>query len=246
MKYLKINNKLQNKSMFLKELKYNQCKSKVITFLNPFSYNVFLENEELIENFDSFYADGALLVKLHNIFNKNKIDRVSFDFSSIAKDVLEYANNNKLNIALIGAKQKELDGALVNLKNIYPSINFIYTRNGYFNNEYEYVECFKNLKEYDIDILIIGMGSPYQEKFAVKVKNENINLPLIFTCGGFLTQTSIKADYYHPFVKRFGLRWLQRAIMHKHVRNRLIKDYPIFIIKYIYNHILMKLKGEVK
>lgn len=57
-----------------------------------------------------------------------------------------------------------------------------------------------------IDILIIGMGSPYQEKFAVKIKKENINIPLTFTCGGFLTQTSIKADYYHPLVKKFGFK----------------------------------------
>lgn len=239
MNYLDINEKIKTKQNLLKLLSKSQNNTQLITFLNPFSYKVFLENEDLINNFDSFYADGILLVKLHNIFNQNKIDRVSFDFSSIAKDVLGFANNNKLNIALIGATQDELDGAVKNLKNMYSNINFCYTRNGYFNNEDEYIKCFTDLRNIKIDILIIGMGSPYQEKFAVRVKKENLQIPLVFTCGGFLTQTSIKADYYYPLVKRFGLRWLQRALMHKHVRDRLIKDYPVFIIKYIWNHLLI-------
>lgn len=235
--YQEIDVKIKNKKDLLVTLNKDLTTIKLLTFLNPYSYKVFLENSELIDEFDSFYADGALLVKLHNVFNQNKIDRVSFDFSSIAKDVLEYANNNQLNIALIGAKQDELDAAVKNLKNMYPNINYCYTRNGYFNDDEEYVKCFDELENIKVDILIIGMGSPHQEKFAVRVKKENLDIPLFFTCGGFLTQTSIKADYYHPLVKKFGLRWLQRAIMHKHVRNRLIKDYPRFVVEYISNHL---------
>lgn len=240
--YKTINCKIKNKSYFLNYLSSKKNgNTKLITFLNPYSYNVLSNNYEYIKEFDSIYADGSLLVLLHNLFNKNKIDRVSFDFSSIATDVLEYANNNSLNIALIGAKQNEIEGATKNLKKMYPNINFIYTRNGYFNNELDYEKCFSDLKQIDIDILIIGMGSPYQEKFAVRVKNEKINIGLVFTCGGFLTQTSIKTDYYHPLVKKFDLRWLQRAIMHKHVRSRLVKEYPLFVVKYIYNNLKEKL-----
>jgi exopolysaccharide biosynthesis WecB/TagA/CpsF family protein len=237
--YRKIDKKIKNKKLFLEILisqKENKD-SKLITFLNPYSYNVFMNNSSLIKEFDSFYADGALLVKLYNLFNKNKIDRVSFDFSSIASNVLEYTQENKLAISFIGAKEEELNSALFNLRLLYPGMNIVYSRNGYFQNEIDYKNCFESMKKIKIDILIIGMGSPYQEKFAVRVKRENLDIPLVFTCGGFLTQTSIKADYYHPLVKKFGLRWLQRAIMHKHVRDRLLKDYPIFVIKYIYNHL---------
>jgi len=234
--YKELNNKLKTKFFLMELIKKNNT-TKFITFVNPFSYDIFLKDSKMIKEFDVFFADGALLVKLHNLFNKNKIERVSFDFSSIATDVLNYVNENNTSLAVIGAKEEELKGAISNLKILYPNLNIIYSRNGYFNNESDYRECFEEMKNFKIDILIIGMGSPYQEKFAVRVKKEKLNIPLVFTCGGFLTQTSIKADYYHPLVKKFGLRWLQRAIMHKHVRDRLLKDYPLFVIKYIYNHL---------
>jgi len=234
----KIDKKLENKNYFLNSLLKNNLENdtKLVTFINPFSYYL-LEKNELINSFNSLFADSALLVKLHNIFNEIKIDRVSFDFSSIATDVLSYASMNDLNIAFIGAKDKELNGALSNLKSLYSNLNIVFSRNGYFNTEDDYSKCFDDMRNVKIDILIIGMGSPYQEYFAVKVKNQKLDIPLVFTCGGFLTQTSIKADYYHPLVKKFGLRWLQRGIMHKHVRDRLIKDYPLFVVKYIYNHL---------
>jgi N-acetylglucosaminyldiphosphoundecaprenol N-acetyl-beta-D-mannosaminyltransferase len=196
-----------------------------------------MDKPSLIKEFDSFYADGALLVKLYNLFNKNKIDRVSFDFSSIANDVLEHAQTNKLAVSFIGAKEEELTGALSNLGLLYPNMNIVYSRNGYFQNATDYKNCFESMRKIKIDILIIGMGSPYQEEFAVKVKHSELNIPLVFTCGGFLTQTAIKPDYYYPIVKKLGLRWLQRAIMHKHVRNRLLKEYPIFVVRYIYNQL---------
>lgn len=225
MSYFKINKKIKTKKDFIKILTKNEKKTKLITFINPFSYNVFLNEPDLLEEFDSLYADGSLLVSLHNLFNKNKIDRVSFDFSSIATNVLEYSTSKKLRISFIGAKKEELNIALSNIANMFPNINIVYHRDGYFNSEKDYEECFESLDNQDIDLLIIGMGSPYQEKFAVMIKNRKINIPLVFTCGGFLTQTSIKPDYYHPLIKKLGLRWLQRAWMHKHVRDRLIKDY---------------------
>jgi exopolysaccharide biosynthesis WecB/TagA/CpsF family protein len=244
--YQKIDNKLRSRKHFQDILTDKGDRTRILTFLNPFSYKTFIDNPKLISEFDSFYVDGALLVKLHNFFNNHKVDRLSFDFSSIANDVFEHAQTNKLAVAFIGAKEEELTGALSNLRLLYPNLNIVYSRNGYFQNETDYKNCFKSMRTIKIDILIIGMGSPYQEEFAVKVKHSELNISLIFTCGGFLTQTSIKPDYYYPIVKKLGLRWLQRAIMHKHVRDRLIKDYPIFIIKYIYNHILIKLKWEVK
>lgn len=240
--YIKISNKLVKQLHFNNILAKNNS-TKYVTFLNPYSFNVFLEHEEYINTFDMFFADGKLLVMLHNLFHLNKINRVSFDFSSIAHDVLSYANNNRVNVAFIGAKEKELNLALLNIKKMYPNIHIAYSRNGYFESNIDFIECVKNIKDSNIDILIVGMGSPYQEEFVVKIQKEKIkSLSLVITCGGFLTQTSIKADYYHPIIKKTGLRWLQRAFMHKHVRDRLMKDYPKFVIKYIYHHIFSKHK----
>ncbi len=78
------------------------------------------------------------------------------------------------------------------------------------------------------------MGTPLQEEFLIRIKKA-INIKILITCGGFLTQTSMFGDYYHPIIKKLGLRWLQRAILHKHVRDRLIKVYPEFLLSYLLN-----------
>ena len=85
------------------------------------------------------------------------------------------------------------------------------------------------------------MGTPYQERFSVSLKKLLTSPATIITCGGFLTQTSIKADYYHPLIKKLGLRWLQRMVMHKHVRDRVLKKYPKFIFYYLYSMVRQKI-----
>ena len=91
------------------------------------------------------------------------------------------------------------------------------------------------------EVVLVGMGTPYQERFSINLKQQLNNPAVIITCGGFLTQTSIKPDYYHPVVKKLGLRWLQRMILHKHVRERVLNKYPKFTVSYLYKMIGHKL-----
>ena len=90
------------------------------------------------------------------------------------------------------------------------------------------------------EVILVGMGTPYQERFSINAKQQLSSPAVIITCGGFLTQTSIKPDYYYPWVKKLGLRWLQRIIMHKHVRDRVLKKYPKFTVSYLYKMIGFK------
>lgn len=205
----------------------------LISFVNPFSYSIISKESELINDIDYWFSDGILLCKLISFFDKRKLNRYSFDFSSIAHEVFKYIEKENLNLAIIGANKEEIENAVNYIKSVY-SINIGYFSDGYFdleNNEHN-----KNLIDNNIDVLIVGMGTPYQEKFMIDI-NKKVNLVFSISCGGFLTQTALRGDYYHPIVKKLGLRWLQRAIMHKHVRERLIKDYPMFLLKYIYSRV---------
>ena len=215
--------------------------TKIVSFVNPFSYHLLL-NSDVTTNVDILFSDGALHTMLHtNFVAKSVFERASFDYSSIASNTFSYAEKNNYKVALIGGTSEEIQKAKTNIIKRYPLIKISYSRNGYFNSENEYAECLDNLES--TNIVIIGMGTPLQEGLCSKVKEKYSRSKMIFTCGGFLTQTAIKDDYYHPIIKKFGLRWLQRAYMHEHVRKRLINEYPIFIIKYIYQHISNKIKN---
>ncbi|TLX45311.1 teichoic acid biosynthesis protein A [Pseudoalteromonas phenolica] len=214
---------------FSEAVKSNRCVA--ISFLNPFSYSVLMKAkfEQIANDIDFYFSDGALLCKLHSIRYKY-IERASFDFSSIAENVLVFAEKNNLPIALIGAKGPEINVANQRLKEIYPELNIMFYRNGYVDDRQKLLEDLDAVKP---KLIILGMGTPYQEDMASFLKR-NLEFPCVMiTCGGFLTQTSIKADYYYPIIKKLGLRWLQRVVMHKHVRDRVLKDYPSFIYKYV-------------
>jgi len=225
-------------SLILSSIK--EERQTLVSFVNPFSYNVLIRSPEIIDGIDYFYSDGSLLQRLHNIFHpKSKVDRLSFDYSSIAGEVFEYAQNNSIKIALVGGTSSEILKAKKNIESCFPSLNITYVRSGYFDDQQDKHETFRLIEKSEADILIVGMGTPIQDQFIIEAKVSCPNVKLMFTCGGFLTQTSIKTDYYHPLIKKFGLRWLQRMVMHKHVRQRVIKDYPKFLISYLYEHIAM-------
>lgn len=242
MKYVEsdLDKKIVSKNVWEKKLEkiYTTVgREKIIaTFVNPFSYPILINKPDLYNQFNLIFSDGLLHTKLHNIFCKNKIDRVSFDLSSIAKDTLLRAQEQQLKVALIGGKPEHADALPTKLLALFPNLIISYCRDGYFNLEDEKQRCFIELVNSSPDIIIVGMGTPLQEKFLLECVERVESAREFYTCGGFLEQTATKGDYYHPLVKKLGLRWLQRAIMHKHVRERLIRDYPLFIFKYCLSH----------
>lgn len=235
--YKQLDSKLKSEKQLFKMLKQHaQKKFTLITFVNPFSYPILAKQPELVTEMDVILSDGSLHKSLHNIFNPNKIDRVSFDFSSIAAHVLSQAADNKQKVVLIGAKPGLVDIAKSNFISMYPELDIVFTHHGYFDSEKMRDNVIAASDQHKPDIVIVGMGTPYQEQFLIKYKEIAVTPCQLYTCGGFIEQSSMKADYYHPLVKKLGLRWLQRAIMHKHVRERLIRDYPRFIVKYCLSH----------
>ncbi len=236
-----LDSKVSSKEQLNTLLKVNGNKKFTLTtFVNPFSYNVLCAEPSLVQAMDIILSDGSLHKTLHNLFHENKVDRVSFDFSSIASEVLAQAAERQAKVVLIGAKPGLVDIAKSNFEKMYPGLNVVYTHHGYFENEQHREQVINQADQCKPGIVIVGMGTPYQEHFLVEYSQKAKSACQLFTCGGFIEQSSIKADYYHPLIKKLGLRWLQRAIMHSHVRNRLIRDYPIFVLKYCYTHVRRK------
>jgi N-acetylglucosaminyldiphosphoundecaprenol N-acetyl-beta-D-mannosaminyltransferase len=217
--------------------------ANLITFVNTFSYYRLLDSGFPLKRIDRIFVDGVFQVKLHNLFYKAKINRASFDFSSMADDLFVFVKNNNLKIALMGATKEEIVIAVNNLKKKYSGLRIIHSRDGYFNSEEEKNDLYITLKEKNPDIVILGMGTPEQENFAVYLNEKGLYCTII-TCGGFLSQTAKNQDYYWPIIKKLNLRWLQRAIEYKHVRKRLFIHYPKNIIRYCMDHIMLLVKNH--
>lgn len=204
----------------------------LVSFVNPYSYSKLIEKSdlELIKKIDRLYVDGAVLAILLRMKYRENIRRLSFDFSSVASTVFSHCVQHRLAIAIIGSTQANIDAFTKYVKEIYPNINIVLSVHGYLDDaQSKYIIDKVN----DADVIIIGMGVILQETLGVKIKEKYSNGKTIYTCGGFIEQTALRGDYYHPIIKKTGLLWLQRAIEFPHVRKRLLIDYPKFLFCFL-------------
>ena len=205
--------------------------TETYSFVNSFSYFALQENSHKY-SLTGLFVDGIFLSVLLNLRYKYKIERASFDYGSIAFDVLTFATTNNFSIGIIGAEEEELNVAIDRIIKRFPTLNISYSRNGYnLDNHIDNIS--DTLRQQSVDILILGLGAPLQEEYATKFGKIH-NLKLIFTCGGFLTQLAESESYYPYLINKYNLRWLYRIVKHRHVRRKFFKYYPHFFIKFLY------------
>lgn len=209
----------------------DNCERGIFTFVNPYSYYILESSisKEILD--DTFiFADGISLVYIHNVLSDTKINRYSFDFTSLAPIIFEYCIDKNYSIAIVGGGEGEIKNAVEVIKARFPKLNITFFSHGYVNISSG--KIYSSLEASKPDVILSGMGTPLQEQFLLECKKRNLKFKFSFTCGGFISQISDKPDYFNPFLDRLHLRWLQRFIRHSYVRRRMLVDYPKFFLKY--------------
>ena len=207
--------------------------NKIYTFLNPVSYLTALDNKKLFSKFDGIFADGSLLVAAIKMFYGKKVTRRSFDMTSLAPLLLEYAEENGKTLYIVASKQKQVEKAVKIFKERYPKLQFAGYRNGYFASEEEQQMEAEHIVSLNPDFLIVGMGALIQEHFLLKVKEKGYQ-GIGFTCGGFIHQTAKnEIDYYPEWIDRMNLRFLYRMYKEKHTRKRYMQTALVFPVRFI-------------
>ena len=161
---------LVSKVFETEDLSYQQIFSKsdtIYTFLNPVSYLSALDNKDLFSQFDGIFADGSILVSAIKIVYGEKITRRSFDMTSMAPLLFDYAENNGKSIYIVASKQDEVEKAVGIFKERYPKLDIIGYRNGYFSSEEEMDIEAKRIVNINPGFVIAGMGIIVQERFRI-------------------------------------------------------------------------------
>ncbi|MBW4905728.1 WecB/TagA/CpsF family glycosyltransferase [Prevotella salivae] len=217
---------VQSKKMFEKN-------ASIYTFLNPVSYLDAIKHQELFTQFDGIFADGGLLVKAIELFYGMTIQRRSFDMTSLAPLLFNYAQDNGKSIAIVASKQEYVERAVKTLTEKYPKLSIIYYRNGYFDNENDKIIAARKIVMMAPDYLIVGMGIIKQEDFLLKVKKTGFQ-GIGFTCGGFIHQVAAdKVEYYPKWIDEYNLRFVYRMYKESHTRKRYLKAAFVFPFVFI-------------
>ena len=140
-------------------LRFNSLqKGSIYTFLNPVSYLDAIKHKGLFTQYDGIFADGGLLVKAVKFFYGKTIQRRSFDMTSLAPVLFDYAQDNGKSIAIVASKQESIEQAVKILIAKYPKLSILYFRNGYFNTNEEKMDTVHKIVLLKPDFLIVGMG----------------------------------------------------------------------------------------
>ena len=212
-------------------------KKRIYTFLNPVSYLSALDYKELFVGFDGIFADGSLLVKAIKLVYGKSVTRRSFDMTSLAPELLLYAEVNDKTLYIVASRQEQVEKAVEIIRERYPKLKIVEYRNGYFSSETEQNEEARHIVERNPDFLIVGMGMLMQEKFLLKVKDAGFQ-GIGFTCGGFIHQTAKnEIDYYPAWVDRMNLRFVYRIYKEPHTRKRYLQAALLFPARFIWERV---------
>lgn len=188
---------------------------------------------EILNNSNLNIVDGvgvSLALKLQRIEQK-PVRGVDF-----SRKLVGLANDNNYKIGFLGAKEEVVLKTVENFKAQYPSLNVVYSHNGYFKS-------FDEIKDEIIasqpQILLVALGSPKQEEIIVELKKYLQGCVMIGVGGSFDVFSGLVEESPEIY-RKLGLEWLYRTIKQPERFKRIFPLLPMFLIKCIINIVLKK------
>lgn len=200
--------------------------ARVVTFLNPYSFLQILESKVDMERFDKICIDGvALQIFLRLVYRDSDIQRLSFDFTSVAHRVFNRAVANNETGFIIGSDHDSNEGFLSKIAEMFPGIK-LKGRSGYFDDEQALHSFLQSISNDQYDFIVIGMGAVMQERASNALVDFGFK-GRIFTCGGFIHQTAMSGGEYYPaWIDKCNLRFAYRMFKEPSTIRRYTIDYP--------------------
>ncbi|MGY2260272.1 WecB/TagA/CpsF family glycosyltransferase [Pseudomonas sp. SDO55104_S430] len=197
--------------------------NKAFSFINFASIGSLLDRAD--DSRINYFCDGMLLSTFMSRMTGHSVERVSFDFTSIADPVLRSAEQKGLRVFFVGARQVELDLFLHKIRGRYPHLRIAGSHNGYFDAT-QALEIQADIRDNATDILITGLGAGLQEQFVEQALSLGYT-GVAFTCGGFIRQEATATlNYYPEIINRLHLRAFYRMYREPHTIRRYLFNYP--------------------
>ncbi|MDD3419053.1 MAG: WecB/TagA/CpsF family glycosyltransferase [Candidatus Gastranaerophilales bacterium] len=208
----------------------DDCSHQIIT-INPEMITAAQNDEEfmtIINESDMNIPDGIGVTLALRILGVSQERVPGIDFSA---KVLEYCAKNGFGVALIGAKFEVIEKACENLKAKYEGLNIVFCHDGYFENE---DEILSELQKTNPKVLLLGVGSPRQEKIIYKYK-KILNRTIMIGVGGSFDVFSGIVKRAPVVFQKLGLEWFYRLAMQPERFSRVFPALPLFLVRVILN-----------
>ena len=228
-----------NKQQIVKAIKKAKLakNSFLISYLHP-SYFVKANRDnsylKMLKEFDLVLPDSWLVVYLLNLLGIKQRQRLTG--SKCAPEIFQ-TSEPKTKIFILGSEKKINQLAIEKLKHKFPKLIFR-GHHGYFRPQ-EKKEIRKTIKQFSPNIVLLGMGSPKQEKWALSLKSKLF--PATIWCVGGAIEYWAGKFKQAPLSNKIPTQWLYLLIKNP---RRFAKRYlwhtiilfPVIAIKLLFSN----------
>jgi len=205
-------------------------------YLNAYCANIACSDKEykaILNKSDLVYAGGQGVVWASKLLGKPLPERVNIldFFDKLVKQLIE----RKISIYLLGGEKTVIKNAEAVLRK--KGLDIIGARDGFFTKDEE-ADVIKEINVLSPDILMVGMGVPWQEKWIYDHLNE-LNVRLCWAVGGVFKIFSGELKRTPHWIIDCGLEWFYLGLQDP---KRLWRRYFIGNIIFIYNVLKWRLR----
>lgn len=207
----------------------NQTGPKHIMFLDPLKLMRIHFGPKIRSSLNYtklYFADGAGIPWASRRLGKPLKERIPM--INILMDVIRLAEKKEMTLYFLGSRMERVEQAFFNIKKSFPAIRIIGRQGGYFDPARENL-IKESLRKSSPDIVFVGMGFPYQEKW-ISDNIECFRNSMIFSVDGFFDILSGRERKAPDWMQLRGLLWFWRTIKNPLKINKLFN----MVLFYVY------------
>jgi exopolysaccharide biosynthesis WecB/TagA/CpsF family protein len=175
------------------------------------SYHRDKQFRALIDAADIVDPDGMPLVLATRLLMRDPL-RERIATTDFIENACATAVERGIRFFFLGARPGVAATAADRLRMAYPGLKIVGVRHGYFQEE-DLPAILRQVRASQADVLWLGLGSPLQEEFAIRYREELDGLAWIRTCGGLFDHIGADVPRAPRWMQAVGLEWLFRAVL---------------------------------
>ncbi len=198
----------------------------VINALKVNLMNKDLQLREIVNSCPIINADGVSILWAAKILGVPLKERITG--IDLFNNLIKVAAKKGYRIYLFGAKEDVVVKVKNILNNMYPELQIVGYRNGYFNEEEE-PDIIKDMINSGADMMFVAFSSPKKEYWIYKYINQ-LGIPFIMGVGGSFDVVAGVTKRAPKWMQYHGMEWFYRFIQEP---RRLWHRYIIGNIEFI-------------
>ena len=182
---------------------------------------------DIFRKADLLLPDGVGMVKAARIIHGIRMERIpGVEFM---EDICRLCAKKGYKIFIYGAKEEVNREAVNILETRYPGINIVGRANGYLPEE-EIPGLVRRINRSGAQVLFLALGSPKQEQWFVRYRNDLETVRVCQGIGGSLDAITGRVKRAPQFWCHIGLEWFYRLVSEpKRIKRQ--KVLPLFAIQ---------------